>query len=401
MTYVKVIPMRKYKGLSTAAVHSGEHFDERTGAVNTPIFQSSTFRFPTSDERTWEGELPEGTYIYSRQGNPTVEAAERKIAALESGDRALLFSSGMAAISSTLLAYLSKGGRVVSQEDIYGGTFSLLRFHLQPLGFDVHFAPTDTEALIAAITPQTEVVWLESPTNPLLKIVDYPEVAKAAHEQGAIVMVDNTFASPANQRPLEAGADLVMESGTKYLGGHSDLIAGAVAARSLDLEPVWKKRVVLGGSLDPFAAFLLERGMKTLAVRMERHNSNAQSVAEYLQDHPLVDRVHYPGLPEHPHHALAKRLLDGFGGMVSFEVKGGRRCAERTMSSLQVVKMATSLGGVESLASMPLNSSHHSMSPEERARLGIADGLIRLSVGIEDLEDLKEDLDQALRASQC
>lgn len=394
--------MRRYKGRSTTAVHSGEHFDATTGAVNTPIFQSSTFRFPTADERTWEGELPEGAYIYSRQGNPTVEASERKIAALESGDRALLFASGMAAISSTLLAYLEKGDGVVSQEDIYGGTYNLLRYHLAPLGFGVRFAPTaDTDGLIAAIAPGTKVVWLESPTNPLLKLVDYPAVARAAHEQGAIVVLDNTFASPVNQRPLEAGVDIVMESGTKYLGGHSDLLAGAVASNGLDLGPVWKKRVALGGALDPLAAFLLERGMKTLPLRMERHNRNAQAVAEHLRDHPLVEAVHHPGLPEHPQHALARRLMSGFGGMVSFEVKGGRRCAEKAMSSLQVVKMATSLGGVESLASMPLNSSHSALPAEERARLGIKDGLIRLSVGIEDLEDLQEDLDQALRASQC
>lgn len=393
--------MRKYKGLSTAAVHSGEHHDKETGSVNTPIYQSSTFYFPTQDKRTWEGEVPDGSYIYSRYGNPTTDAVERKIADLESGKRCLLFASGMAASSTALLTYVKTGDRVVSQEDVYGGTYNLMRYHLMPLGIDIRFAPTaDTEALIAAIAPGTKLVWLETPTNPLLKLVDYPAVTKAAHEQGALVVLDNTFASPVNQRPLEVGVDLVMESGTKYLGGHSDLLAGAIVADGLDLGPVWKKRIVLGGAMDPFTAFLLERGMKTLVLRMRAHNENGMAIAEYLEDHPLVERVHYPGLRGHPQHGLARKLLSGFGGMLSFEVKGGRQAAERAMSAMKLVKMATSLGGVESLVSMPLNSSHAALPAEERARLGIRDSLVRLSVGIEDVEDLKEDLDQALRSAR-
>lgn len=394
------MPMSGHKGWSTISVHSGEHIDREIGAVNTPIYQSSTFLFPTSDRRTWNGEVPEGTYIYTRHGNPTVVAAERKIAELESGRKCLLFASGMAAISTTLLTFLRPGDRVVSQEDIYGGSYNLLRHHLAPLGIDVGFAPTtDTGALIDAITPRTKMVWLESPTNPLLKLVDFPQIVRAAHDRGALVFIDNTFATPINQRPLESGADLVMESGTKYLGGHSDLLAGAIATRDLDLRPVMEKRTVLGGSADPLAAFLLERGMKTLALRVRCHNENAAAVAEFLEQHPMVERVHYPGLESHPQHALARKLMSGFGGMVSFEVKGGRKAAERTLGSMKLVKMATSLGGVESLASMPLNTSHSSVPPEERARLGIKDSLVRLSVGIEDAEDLKEDLDQALRSA--
>ena len=392
--------MNGQKGLSTISVHSGEHIDREIGAVNTPIYQSSTFFFPTSDRRTWNGEVPDGTYIYTRHGNPTVVAAERKIAELESGRRCLLFASGMAAISTALLTFLRPGDRVVSQEDIYGGSYNLLRHHLAPLDIDVRFAPTaDAEALIDAMAPQTKVVWLESPTNPLLKLVDYPQVIRAAHERGALVFMDNTFATPINQRPLESGADLVLESGTKYLGGHSDLLAGSVATRDLDLGPMMEKRTVLGGSADPLVAFLLERGMKTLALRVGRHNENAAAIAEFLEDHPLVDRVHYPGLESHPQHSLARRLMSGFGGMMSFEVRGGRMAAERTIRSMELIKMATSLGGVESLASMPLNTSHSSLPPEERARLGIKDSLIRLSVGIEDAEDLKDDLDQALRSA--
>jgi methionine-gamma-lyase len=392
--------MRKYKGMSTTAVHSGEHHDKETGAVNTPIYQTSTFYFPTQDRRTWEGEVPDGSYIYTRYGNPTTEAAERKIAELESGRRCLLFASGMAATSTTMLSYVQAGDRIVSQEDVYGGSYNLMRYHLAPLGIDVRFAPTaDTAALIEAITPGTKLVWLESPTNPLIKLVDYPEVTKAAHEQGAMVILDNTFATPVNQRPLEAGVDLVMESGTKYFGGHSDLLAGAIVSNGFDLNPVWKKRIVMGGSLDPFVAFLLERGMKTLVVRMKCHNENGQAIAEYLEDHPRVEKVYYPGLKSHPQHELARKLMSGFGGMLSFEVKGGRKAAEKAMSSMKLIKMATSLGGVESLVSMPLNSSHAALPPQERARLGIRDSLVRLSVGIEDVEDLKEDLDAALRST--
>ena len=390
-----------YKGMSTKAVHSGERPEIPTGAVNTPIYQSSTFIFPTDDPRTWDGDAPEGTYMYSRKANPTVEVAERKIAELESGKRCLLFSSGMAAISSILTAYLSRGDAIVSQEDIYGGTYAFLRNALPRMGVEVRFGPTaDTGALIDAIVPGTKVVWLESPSNPLMRLVDYPEVAKAAHERGAITVIDNTLASPMNQRPLEMGVDIVTESCTKYLGGHSDLLAGAVVSNAFDISAVHDARTSFGGSLDPFASFLLERGMKTLPLRMERHNRNGLEIARFLEDHPAVERVHYPGLESHPQHALAKRLLSGCGGLMSFEVKGGRQAAEKTMRSMRLIKMATSLGGVESLISMPLNTSHRPLPPQERKRLGITDSMLRVSLGIEDVEDLREDLDQALRASQ-
>lgn len=391
----------EYKGMSTKAVHSGERPERPTGAVNTPIYQSSTFVFPTDDPLTWDGDTPEGTYVYSRKANPTVEAAERKIAELESGRHCLLFSSGMAAISSILAAYLSKGDTIVSQEDIYGGTYAFLRNTLPRMGIEVRFGPTaDTDALIDAIVPGTKMVWLESPSNPLMRLVDYPEVSKAARKCGAITVIDNTLASPMNQRPLEAGVDVVVESGTKYLGGHSDLLAGAVISDVFDISPVQDARTSFGGSLDPFASFLLERGMKTLPLRMERHNRNGLEIAGFLEEHQAVERVHYPGLESHPQHALAKRLLSGCGGLMSFEVKGGRQAAEKAMRSMRLIKAATSLGGVESLISMPLNTSHRSLPPRERARLGITDSMLRVSLGIEDAEDLKEDLDQALRVSQ-
>jgi methionine-gamma-lyase len=392
--------MRKYKGLSTKAVHSGEQLDPRFGSVNTAIYQTSTFFFPTSDPRTWEGEVPDGSYIYTRYSNPTLRAVEDKLAVLEGGERGLVFSSGMAAISTSLLTFLEQGDRVLSVEDIYGGTYNLMVNHLRGLGIKVDFAPTtDTERLIAAISKGTKVVYLEAPTNPLLKLIDVPAVVKAAHEAGAMVMMDNTFATPVNQQPLAMGVDLSLHSCTKYLNGHSDLIAGAAIGRTADIEAMARKRIVLGGVIDPMGAFLLSRGIKTLAIRMERHNSNGLAVAKFLESHPLVDRVHYPGLPSHPQHDLASRTMSGYGGMVSFEVKGGRKKAERMMQNLQVVKMATSLGGVDSLVSMPLNSSHAAVPPQERARLGIKDSLVRLSVGIEDVEDITDDLDQALRAA--
>jgi cystathionine beta-lyase/cystathionine gamma-synthase len=389
--------MRKYKGMSTAAVHSGEAKDEQFGSVNFPIFQTSTFYFPTEDPRTWEGQVPDGSYIYTRYGNPTIRAAEDKIAYLEGADKGLIFSSGMAAIAATLMTLLGDRDQLVSVEDVYGGTFNLMKNEFSRLGVQIKFVDsTKTSEIIAAITDKTKVVYLESPTNPMLKLVDIPVVAKAAHDKGATVVIDNTFATPVNQNPISMGVDVVIHSCTKYLNGHSDLIAGAVVGKSAMIDSIWKKRVVFGGSLDPIGAYLLIRGMKTLVIRMARHNENGKAIAEYLEDHRKVERVYYPGLASHPQHELASRLLRGFGGMVSFEVAGGRDAAENVLRSLSLIKKATSLGGVDSLASMPLNSSHAALSPSDRTRLGIKDSLIRLSIGIEDVEDLKEDIDQAL-----
>jgi cystathionine beta-lyase/cystathionine gamma-synthase len=389
--------MRKYKGMSTAAVHSGEAKDEEFGSVNVPIFQTSTFYFPTEDPRTWEGQVPDGSYIYTRYGNPTIRAAEDKIAYLEGADKGLIFSSGMAAIAATLMTLLGDRDQLVSVEDVYGGTFNLMKNEFSRLGVQIKFVDsTKTSEIIAAITDKTKVVYLESPTNPILKLVDIPAVAKAAHDKGATVVTDNTFATPVNQNPISMGVDVVVHSCTKYLNGHSDLIAGAVVGKSAMIDSIWKKRVVFGGSLDPIGAYLLIRGMKTLVIRMARHNENGKVIAKYLEDHRKVERVYYPGLASHPQHELASRLLRGFGGMVSFEVAGGRDAAENVLRSLSLIKKATSLGGVDSLASMPLNSSHAALSPSDRTRLGIKDSLIRLSIGIEDVEDLKEDIDQAL-----
>ena len=387
----------RFKGLETIAARYGEYIDVRTGNVITPIFQTSTYFFPTDDPSTWEGEVPDGTYIYARYGNPTERAVTDKLARMEGTEMGVLFSSGMASISTTLLTYLNGGDHMVSVEDVYGGSFDLMRNTFPRMGIDVSFVDsTDTDRIVDSITGRTKVVYLESPTNPLLKIVDVPTVVKAAHEKGTMVVMDNTFATPVNQNPVSMGVDLIIHSCTKYLNGHSDVLAGAVVGPAEKMDAIWNQRIVLGGAPDPFAAFLLLRGMRTLVVRMRKHSENGMAVAEFLEDHPLVDRVHYPGLKSHPQHSLASRLLRDYGGMVSFEVKGSRKDAEKVMRSFRLFAMATSLGGVESLVSMPLNSSHHALSPDDRARMGVRDQLLRLSVGIEDEEDLKADLDGAL-----
>jgi cystathionine gamma-lyase len=392
--------MKPGHGPSTRAVHAGELVGI-TGSVNTPIIQTATFYYPNDSEATWKGELPDGTYIYSRHGNPTVRAAEQKIASLEGAEEALVFASGMAATSAIALSLLSKGDRMVSMEDIYGGTYNLFKNELPRFGIDTDFVPSvRTEEILAALDKRTKILWLESPTNPLLKLVDIPALAKGAHEMGVLVAMDNTFASPINQNPLAMGADIVMHSCTKYLNGHSDLVAGAVAGKKSITQELWKRRVTLGGNLDPMGGFLLLRGMKTLAVRMQRHNENGMAIATFLQSHEKVQKVHYPGLPSHPQYELARRSLRGFGGMVSFEVKGGQKAAFKVMRALRMIALAPSLGGVESLASMPLNTSHVAFSPEERKRLGINDCLIRVSTGIEDAEDIIEDLDRALQSSK-
>lgn len=387
---------KRFKGKSTTAVHAGE-LPPNQGEVVTPIYQTSTFFFPTQDPSTWEGKVPDGSYIYTRWGNPTIRAAEDKLAALEGSERGLLFSSGMAAITSAILSFVGKGDHLVSVEDIYGGTFSFIHSELPRLGVEVTFVDsTDPGAIAAALRPNTKLIYLESPTNPLLKLVDIRASAKIAKEHGVKSMIDSTFATPINQRPIDLGVDLVAHSCTKYLNGHSDLIAGVVLGREKDIESISKKRILYGGSMDPLGAFLLFRGLKTLAVRMERHNQNGLEIARFLESHSKIEKVHYPGLPSHPQYNLAKEQMSGFGGMVSFEVHGGRKAAENALRSFEVIKRATSLGGVDSLASMPLNSSHSSLTPQERQRLGIKDQLIRLSLGIEDAEDLKLDLERAL-----
>lgn len=382
---------------STRSVHDAEPFDEESGSVVTPIFQTSTFAFTKADEarRATAGET--GKHVYTRWGNPTTERLEGKLASMEGAQDAAFFSSGMAAISTSILAFLKAGDHVVSTRDLYGGTFELMSKFLPRFG--VHTALVETgahDAIENAIRPNTKLVYVETPTNPTLKLVDIDRASKAAHRTDALLFVDSTFASPINQRPIELGADLVLHSATKYLNGHADVTAGAVAGGRDKVEKIKRMRRELGGTLDPHASWLVLRGMKTMAVRIRAQNENAMALAKFLSGRQEVKVVHYPGLREHPQHALAARQMKGYGGMMSFELKGSMEEAKRLMEKLKIAFLATSLGGVETLVSQPSTMTHTQLTPAERDGMGIHDSLIRLSVGIEDREDLVADFKQAL-----
>lgn len=386
-------------GFSTRSVHAGEETDPSTGAVVTPIYETSTFAFPSTKvlldvmRRKREGN------VYSRWWNPTNQAAEKKIADLESAETALLFSSGMAAISSMILTVVSSGDHVVSMRDVYGATFEFMSEYLPKIGADVTFVDANQPQEIGqALRKNTKLVYLETPTNPTLKVVDIRSIKKQLRGHDAKIAVDNTFATPYNQQPLKLGADVVVHSATKYLGGHSDLTAGAVVGNRKFLSKVYETRKLLGGVLDPHAAWLLIRGLKTFELRMQRHNENGMKVARFLSKHPKVRQVFYPGLPSNPQYAIAKKQMRGFSGMLSFLPRGNGRYASRLIDRLKVIKLAPSLGGVDSLASQPWTLSHFYVPRAERMKAGILDELIRLSVGIEDVNDIIADLDQALRA---
>ncbi len=377
-------------GFSTTCVHGGEYHDEATGSATTPIFQSSTFHY-------LKGSIDE-QYVYTRWRNPTTEAVERKVALLEGTEAALAFSSGMAAITTSLTCLVGRGEHILAQRDLYGAAFEFLTRNLPAQGVEVDILDHGELGNVEErIKPNTRAVYLESPTNPLIRIVDFPSIARVAHRHGLLVLMDSTFGTPMNQRPHAQGVDVVLHSATKYLNGHSDLVAGVAATTGALAKRLWDGRKVYGGVMDPLQSYLLLRGLKTLAVRMRAHNENGMAVAEFLEDHPRVAGVHYPGLKDHPEHDLARRLMLGFGGMLSFEVKGGMAEAEGVLRRLRIIRMAPSLGGADSLASMPVHTSHLFLTPEERRKVGIGDNLIRLSLGIEDPEDLKDDLDQALK----
>jgi cystathionine gamma-lyase len=378
--------------LATRAIHAGQQPDPSTGAIMTPIYASSTYvqRSP-GDHQGWE---------YSRSHNPTRDAYEKCIADLEGGIRGFAFASGMAA-TATLLELLDSGDHVVAGDDLYGGTFRLFhRVRERSAGLNFTFTQLDEEgALERALRPETRMVWVETPTNPMLKIVDIAAAAEIAHAHGALLVVDNTFATPLLTRPLELGADIVMHSATKYLGGHSDLVGGVAVVRDDPelAERVWYLLNSAGAIQGPFDSFLALRGLKTLPLRMRAHCDNAAQLARWLQRHPAVARVIYPGLPEHPGHELAMRQMDGRGGgIVSIDVRGGLAEARRMLERCRLFSLAESLGGVESLINHPAIMTHASVPEEIRARLGISDTLVRLSVGVEDVADLIDDLDQAL-----
>lgn len=382
---------------STRSVHEAEPFDEQSGSVVTPIYQTATFAFTKAEDARKAVAGESGKYVYSRWDNPTTVRLERKLASFEGAEDSAFFSSGMAAISTSVLTFLKAGDHVVAISDLYGGTFHLITKILPNFGVKTTLVETTNEtAMKNAIRPNTKMVYLESPTNPTLKLVDIRKMAELAHAAGALLLVDNTFASPINQKPVELGADVSLHSATKYLNGHADVTAGAAASDSKKVDAIKHMRRDLGGTLDPHAAWLILRGMKTMALRVKAQNENAMALAEFLSGHPRVKVVHYPGLEDHPQHALAKRQMKGYGGMMSFELKGSMGDAMRLTERLKVAFLAASLGGVETLVSQPSIMTHTQLTKEERAKTGIPEALIRLSVGIEDKEDLIDDFRQAL-----
>jgi cystathionine gamma-lyase len=375
---------------ATRVIHAGQSHDPTTGAVMQPIYQTSTY--------AQESPGVHKGFVYARGHNPTRHAYERCIADLENGSHGFAFASGMAAIA-TMLELLPAGADVIAMDDVYGGTFRLFE-RVRKDSANMSFTYVDLtkpENLAAAITPQTKMVWLETPTNPTLKIVDIEAVSKIAHDAGLLVGCDNTFASPYCQRPLDLGADIVMHSATKYLGGHSDVIGGILVVKDKDLgERLAFLQNSIGAIQAPFDSFLALRGLKTLALRVERASSNALALAQWMESHPAISKVIYPGLKSHPGHELAKRQMDAFGGMVTIYLKGGLDAARAFLERVSLFTLAESLGGVESLIEHPGIMTHASIPPERRAELGVDDALVRLSVGIEDIDDLRRDLEHAL-----
>ncbi|WP_317971002.1 aminotransferase class I/II-fold pyridoxal phosphate-dependent enzyme [Paenibacillus sp. CCS19] len=386
----------RYQGLNTRLIHTGEKPDPATGSAVPPIYQTTTFAFPSNESML---DLMEGRstgHIYTRFSNPNFAIAEAKIAQLEAAEAALLLASGMAAISTAILTLAGNGDHIISHADIYGGSFGLLHSLLPNFGIATSFVDAaDIDAVKKAIRPNTKLILLESPSNPTLQIYDIRQVANLAHEHDVQLIVDNTF-SVLNQKPLELGADVVVHSCTKYINGHSDVMAGAIVGTQAFIKncsDVYRK---LGGNLNGFDAWLLIRGMKTLGLRVQRHNENALLVAEYLQQHPRIETVHYPGLPSHPQHKLAADQMTGFGGVLSVELQGGQLEVDQFLNRLELFTRAVSLGSVESLITQPVTAVHHSVPESYRALGGIKPNLIRLSIGIEEVADIIADLEQAL-----
>lgn len=383
------------QGFSTRAIHAGQQPDPTTGAIMTPIYATSTY--------VQESPGVHKGYEYSRTHNPTRQALEKCVADLEDGTHGFAFASGLAA-TGTVLELLDTGAHVIAGDDLYGGTYRIFQnVRKRSSGLDFTFVDfSDPKTIEAAITSKTKMIWLETPTNPLLKVYDLEAVARIGRTHGLITVCDNTFSSPYIQRPLNHGIDIVVHSATKYLNGHSDVVGGIVVVDEKGRHGDLKDRLfylsnAVGGIQGPFDAFLVLRALKTLPLRMERHCANAQTVAEWLEKHPRIARVSYPGLKSHPNHALARRQMHGFGGMVTAVIAGGLEAARRFLERTEVFSLAESLGGVESLIEHPAIMTHASIPAEIRAKLGIDDGLVRLSVGVEDIADILADLDHALR----
>ncbi|PYX48422.1 MAG: hypothetical protein DMG79_11810 [Acidobacteria bacterium] len=380
----------------TAAVHGAANLEKKNGPVGTPIYQTSTFEVTDNDEQQ---RVTTTDRYYTRWGNPTNTAVEQAVAAIEGVEAARTFASGMGAITTTILALLKAGDHIVAQRDIYGGVTKFFSQWLPRLGIETTFVDTnDFEQHARAIRPNTRMLYLESPTNPSLRVVDMKKAGALAKQHQLVSMIDSTFGTPMNQHPAEYGIDLVMHSGTKYLSGHADLTCGVVCGRQELMDQIWETRTTLGNCMDPHACWLLLRGLKTLAVRVARQNENALRVAEFLEQHAKVRRVHYPFLNSHPQHAVARAQMTGGGGMVTFEVEGTGEDARRVSEAMRLFTLATSLGGVESLVSIPVLTSHAMISAEQRQKMGVTEQMVRLSVGIESVDDLIEDLERALIA---
>ncbi|HTZ49664.1 MAG TPA: aminotransferase class I/II-fold pyridoxal phosphate-dependent enzyme [Verrucomicrobiae bacterium] len=381
----------------TRAIHAGEPPRHGVGApVTSAIVRSSTFTLASTEELKLWAEGKSKAFMYTRDGNPTLSMAEKKIAALEGAEDAVVTSSGMAAITSTLLAFLANGDEIISTSEIYGGAYRLMRDIFPRFGITVRHVDSSLEGLESLVTPKTKVLYVETPTNPTLYLVDLRKAAAFARKHHLISIVDSTFATPILQNPVEYGFDMVVHSVTKGLSGHSDLLGGVSAGRAEYVDAVRHMVSRFGGCMDPEVAFLLMRGMKTLGVRLARQCETALRVAKFLEKHPQVARVHYPGLPSHPDHKLAKKQMRGFGSMLAFDLKGGLSTARRFCDRAKLFLLAASLGGVESLIILPIYGSHFNMSKEELRRAGVEPGTVRVSIGLEDPEDLIDDLQQAL-----
>jgi cystathionine beta-lyase/cystathionine gamma-synthase len=380
----------------TKTVRGTGDLDKKNGPLATPIYQTSTFEVTDNEEQL---RATHTDHFYTRYGNPTNTVAEKTIAALEGVDAALTFASGMGAVTTALMALLKSGDHVVAQHDIYGGVNKFLAQWLPKMGIETTFVDTtDYEQHARAIRPNTKLLYIESPTNPILRVVDFRKVVGLARQRKLLTMIDATFGTPINQRPAEYGIDLIMHSGMKYLAGHSDVICGVVAGRRELIDKILDTRTTLGNCMDPHASWMLVRGLKTLALRVARQNANAQRLAEFLVEHAKVRRVHYPFLKSHPQYAVARAQMSGGGGMVSFEVEGTGEDARRVSEAMRLFTLAPSLGGVESLVSIPVLTSHAMIPPAARAKMGVTEQMIRLSVGIENGDDLIADLEHALEA---
>ncbi|UCD05899.1 MAG: aminotransferase class I/II-fold pyridoxal phosphate-dependent enzyme [candidate division WOR-3 bacterium] len=384
--------------IETDVVHGGQHPDKHTGALSPPIYQTSTFVFRDADHgaRLFKGEEP--GHIYTRISNPTIELLASKIALLESAQAGSVFASGLAAIFNVVVSTVKSGENVVSDDTIYGGTYTLFKNVLPDLGIKVTFVDaTDIDQVEAAVNEQTKLLFIETPANPTLKIIDIARCVDSAHSKGIPLCVDNTFATPYLQRPIGLGADIVVHSATKYFGGHGDIIGGVVVGTQDFVKNMWKRAKDIGASLSPFNAWLILRGLKTLAVRMDRHCSNAQKIVEFLTKHDRVEHVYYPGLESHPGYEVACRQMNGFGGMVGFDVKGGKEAGKAIMNSVKLCTLAVSLGDVDTLIEHPGSMTHSGYSESELLESGIKPGFVRLSVGLEHPDDIIDDLDLALR----